>query len=100
MKINWEQWSDLRGKLRNIGEDIFETRNKTIDINCKIDQILKNQQEEIFKAHDLVIIYDGVNDIKVYENGKDITKGIERLTLEAGRPPRIKYDKVITGEKD
>jgi hypothetical protein len=100
MKINWEQWSDLRNKLRDIGEDLFETRNKTIDINCKIDQVLRNQQEELCKAHGLVVLYNGVTDIKVYEHGKDITKGITSITIRLDRPPVIEYEKVITDETD
>jgi len=100
MKINWEQWSNLRGKLRDIGEDLFDTRSKTIDINCKIDQILINQQKELCKAHGLVVLYNGITDVKVYEHGEDITKGITSITIRPDRPPVIEYEKVITDETD
>lgn len=92
---NYEQLARIEHEAKLAREYSFDNYNYLVDIKVKIDQILKNQQEEIFKAHDLVIIYDGVNSIKVYENGRDITEGIERLTLEAGRPPRIEYDKVL-----
>lgn len=99
-KINWEQWNHLKERLRDINDDLFNTRNKSINIDCKTDQILKNQQKDLCKAHALVILYNGVTDVKVYEHGEDITKGITSITIRPDRPPVIEYEKVIIDEKD
>jgi hypothetical protein len=84
---------ELRSLLKNIQNQVWENEKELVNQKVYIEQILKNQQEEIAKAHDYVIIVDGVNNIKVYEKGQDITKGIKEITITTDRVPKIEYEK-------
>ena len=89
--------NDLFRKIEKLENEVWELHKDNVTKNVHLEQILKNQQEKISKAHPLVIIYNGVSDIRVYENGKDITKGITNIFLDVDRPPVIEYKKVVAG---
>ena len=99
-KDNREQM--LRIQQETIQGNLYANKNykKSVNIECMVKQILKNQQEEIFKTHDLVIMYDGVSGFKVYEKGKDISKGITRIILTPDLTPIINYEKAIISNEE
>lgn len=87
------RYMELRNLLKNIQEQVWENHRDLVNQQVYIEQILKNQQVELTKAHDYVIIVDGVNNIKVYEKGQEITKGIKEITITTDRMPTIQYEK-------
>lgn len=60
----------------------------------KMNEILENQKQDFTKNYDLVTIIDGLN-ITIYKQGKDITKNVRRVNVNAGEIPTIEYEETI-----
>ena len=89
------EFYNLKTEIRTIKEQLWENEKQIIKQQTYIEQILKNQQNEIMKAHDYVVIVDNINNVKVYEKGKDITNGITNIKIAVNEIPTIEYEKVM-----
>ena len=56
--------------------------------------IQQTQEKGLVENKKLVIIYDKGN-TRIYQDGKDITKGIRSITFNAEEIPTIEYEKVV-----
>lgn len=85
---------ELENLIRKYGEVLYKTNYRLESIEEIQKTIQQTQEKGLVENKKLVIIYDKGN-TRIYQDGKDITKGIRSITFNAEEIPTIEYEKVV-----